>query len=101
MIEAFKKDTNNSLKEIQENTGKQVEALKEETHESLFKIQENTNKQVKELNKTAQDLKVEHTKGDNLRDGKHRKEIRSYRYKHQQHNTRDRRKNLNRKYGRR
>jgi hypothetical protein len=31
MIEDFKKDINNSLKEIQENTGKQIEALKEET----------------------------------------------------------------------
>jgi hypothetical protein len=31
LIEDFKKDINNSLKEIQENTGKQVEALKEET----------------------------------------------------------------------
>ena len=31
MIEDFKKDINNSLKEIQENTGKQVEALKEKT----------------------------------------------------------------------
>ena len=31
MIEDFKKDINNSLKEIQENTGKQVEALKKET----------------------------------------------------------------------
>ena len=31
MIEEFKKDINNSLKEIQENTGKQVEALKGET----------------------------------------------------------------------
>ena len=30
MIENFKKDINNSLKKIQENTGKQVEALKEE-----------------------------------------------------------------------
>jgi hypothetical protein len=28
MIEDFKKDINNSLKEIQENTGKQLEALK-------------------------------------------------------------------------
>ena len=51
MIEDFKKDINNSLKEIQENTGKQVEALKE--------IQENTTKQVKELNKIVQDLKME------------------------------------------
>jgi hypothetical protein len=31
MIEDFKKDINNSLKEIQVNTGKQVEVLKEET----------------------------------------------------------------------
>jgi hypothetical protein len=31
MIEDFKKDINNSLKEIQENTGKQLEVLKEET----------------------------------------------------------------------
>ena len=32
MIYAFKKNINNSLKEIQENTGKQVEVLKEETN---------------------------------------------------------------------
>jgi hypothetical protein len=31
LIEDFKKDINNSLKEIQVNTGKQIEALKEET----------------------------------------------------------------------
>jgi hypothetical protein len=31
MIEEFKKDINDSLKEIQENTGKQVAELKEET----------------------------------------------------------------------
>jgi hypothetical protein len=31
MIEDFTKDINNTLKEKQENTGKQVEALKEET----------------------------------------------------------------------
>jgi hypothetical protein len=35
MMEDYKKDINNSLKEIQENTGKQVEALKEETQKSL------------------------------------------------------------------
>jgi uncharacterized protein YlxW (UPF0749 family) len=59
MIEYFKKDINSSLKEIQENTSKQVEALKEETQKSLKELQENTTKQVKELNKTIQDLKVE------------------------------------------
>ena len=35
LIEDFKKDINNSLKEIQDNTGKQVEVLKEETQKSL------------------------------------------------------------------
>ena len=59
MIEYFKKVINNSLKEIQENTGKQVEALKEETQKSLKELQENTTKQVKELNKILQDLKTE------------------------------------------
>jgi hypothetical protein len=48
MIEDFKKDINNSLKEIQVNTGKQVEALKEETQKSLKELQEITTKQVKE-----------------------------------------------------
>jgi hypothetical protein len=31
MIENVKEDINNSLREIQENTGKQLETLKEET----------------------------------------------------------------------
>ena len=44
MIQDFKKDINNSLKEIQENTGKQVEALKEETKKSLKELQENASK---------------------------------------------------------
>jgi hypothetical protein len=35
MIEEFKKDITNSLKEIQENTGKQVEDLKYKTQKSL------------------------------------------------------------------
>ena len=56
IIEAFKEDINNSLKEIQENTGKQVEAFQEKKKKSLKEIQENTIKQVKELNKTDQDL---------------------------------------------
>jgi hypothetical protein len=37
MIKDFKKVINNSLKEMQKNTGKQVEAFKEETHKSLLK----------------------------------------------------------------
>jgi gas vesicle protein len=35
VIEDFKKDINNSLKEVQENTAKHVEVLKEETQKSL------------------------------------------------------------------
>jgi predicted nucleic acid-binding Zn-ribbon protein len=58
IIEDFKKDINNSLKETQENTDKQVEVLKEETQKSLKELQGNTIKQVKELNKTIQDLKL-------------------------------------------
>jgi hypothetical protein len=58
MIEDFKKDINNSLKEINENTGKQVEILKEETQKSLKELQDTTTKQVKELNKTIQNLKI-------------------------------------------
>jgi hypothetical protein len=59
VIEDFKKDINNSLKEIQENTGKQLEALKEETQKSLKELQGNTIKQEKEMNKIIQDLKME------------------------------------------
>ena len=47
----FKKDINNSLKEIQENTSKQGEALEE--------LRENITKQVKELNKAIQNIKME------------------------------------------
>jgi vacuolar-type H+-ATPase subunit E/Vma4 len=42
MIEDIKKDIKNSLKEIQENTSKQVEDLKEDTQKSLKELQENT-----------------------------------------------------------
>ena len=51
-------DINNSLKEIQENTGKHVEALKVETQRSFKELHENTTKQVEELNKTIQDIKL-------------------------------------------
>jgi DNA anti-recombination protein RmuC len=59
MVEDIKKDFNNSLKEIQENTDKQVENLKEEAQKSLKELHENTTKRVMELNKTTQDLKRE------------------------------------------
>jgi hypothetical protein len=58
-LENVKKEFNNSLKEIQENTAKQVEDLKEEAQKSLKKLEENTTKQVMELNKTIQDIKRE------------------------------------------
>ena len=48
MVEDIKKDFNNSLKEIQENTAKDLQVLKEK--------QENTTKQMMELNKTIQNL---------------------------------------------
>jgi hypothetical protein len=51
VIEDFKKDINNSIKEIQENTSKQVEALKEETQKSLEELQENTNQTREEIEK--------------------------------------------------
>ena len=54
-----KEHISNSLKEIQENTGKQVEALKEERNKPFKEIQENTIKQVKEFNKISLELKVE------------------------------------------
>jgi hypothetical protein len=44
MIEDFRKGINNSLKEIQENTDKQVEDLKKGTQKSLKELQENTTK---------------------------------------------------------
>lgn len=37
ILEDFKKGKNNSLKEIQDNPGKQVEALKEETNKNPLK----------------------------------------------------------------
>jgi vacuolar-type H+-ATPase subunit E/Vma4 len=48
LVEDIKRDINSYLKEIQENTAKQVEALKEEIYNFLKELQENTPKQVKE-----------------------------------------------------
>ena len=42
MVEDIKKNFNNSLKEIQENTAKQVEHIKEEAQKCLEELQENT-----------------------------------------------------------
>jgi hypothetical protein len=44
MVENIKKNLNNSLKEIQENTAKKVEDIKEEAQKSCKELQENTRK---------------------------------------------------------
>ena len=59
MVEDIKNDFNKSLKEIDENTAKQVEDLKRKHKNTLKELKENTTKQVIELNKTIQDLKSE------------------------------------------
>jgi predicted RecB family endonuclease len=59
MVEDIKKNFNNSLKEIQENTAKQVEDLEEETQKFLKELHENMAKKVVELNKTIQYIKKE------------------------------------------
>jgi hypothetical protein len=57
LVEDFKKGINRSLKEIQENTAKQVEAVKEETQKYQKELQENTTKQVMDLNKPSKIIK--------------------------------------------
>jgi chromosome segregation ATPase len=65
MAEDIKMDFTNSLKELQENTDKELQVLKEKQEnttkqvEVLKEKQENTSKQVMELNKTIEDLKRE------------------------------------------
>jgi chromosome segregation ATPase len=65
IVEDIMKDFNNSLKEIQENTAKELQVLKEKQGnttkqvEVLKEKQENTFKQVMEMNKTILDLKRE------------------------------------------
>jgi chromosome segregation ATPase len=65
MVEDIKKDFNSSLKEIQENTAKELQVLEEKQEkitkevEVLNEKQENTYKQVMEMNKTILDRKRE------------------------------------------
>jgi chromosome segregation ATPase len=65
MVEDIKKDYNKSLKEIQENTAKELQVLKEKHENTTKQIevlkvkQENTSKQVMEMNKTILNLKRE------------------------------------------
>jgi chromosome segregation ATPase len=70
MVEDIKKDFNNSLKEIQENTAKELQVLREKQEnttkqvEVLKEIQENISKNMMELNKRILDIKRE---GDTIK----------------------------------
>jgi len=100
MIEDFKKDISNSLKEIQDNTGRQVEAIKEETQKIPQRITGKHNQTGKgtEQNhlgsKNGNRDNKEIIRGDNSGDQKPRKEVRSHIHKHYKQNTTDRRENL-------
>ena len=99
MIEDFKKDINNSLKEIQENTVKQ---------KSFKRKHQNPLKNYRKIQQTGEEIEQYHhpgskngsrnnkeiTKRDNLGDRAPRKEVMSYRCKHHQQNTRTREENL-------
>jgi hypothetical protein len=75
MIEDYKKDINNSLKEIQENTSKQEKEL------NNYLGCKNGNRKII-------------TEGDNSGNRKPKKEVRKPRCKHNKQNTRDKRENL-------
>ncbi|WP_330949809.1 hypothetical protein [Streptococcus anginosus] len=115
MLEDFKKDVKNSLRETQENINKQVEAYREESQKCLKEFQENINKQVEahreevtkiperipgKHNQTVEGIKngnrsnQERTHGNNPGYRKPKEETRSCRYKLHQQNTRDGRENL-------
>jgi hypothetical protein len=97
LIEDFKKNINNSLKDIQENTG--IQPLKRK-HKNPLKIPGKYNQtgegieQNHPASKKGSRSNKEITKGDNSGDRKPRKEIRSHRCKHHHQNTRDRRENF-------
>jgi len=97
--EDFKKNINNSLKEIKENRGNQVEPIEREHKKPLKSTEKKTTKQVKLFNNTIQNLKMEiqvikkSKRQTILGDRKPKKDIRSHRYKHYQQNKRDRREN--------
>ena len=74
MIEDLKKYINNSLKDIQKNTSKQVDVLKEETCKSYNELQKNQTGEVIERHhrgfKNGNRNNKEIIKGDNPRDRK-------------------------------
>ena len=98
LIEDFKKYIK-FLKEIQENTGKQVEALKRKHKNPLknYRKHKQTGEGIEKndpgSNNESRNNK-EITNGNNSGDRKPTKDIRSHRFKHQQQNTGDRREAL-------
>jgi len=59
-VEAYREESQKSLKEFQENINKQVEAHREESQKSLKEFQKNTIKQLKELKMEIEAIKEEH-----------------------------------------
>uniref|UniRef100_A0ABK0LYR1 Nucleic acid binding protein n=1 Tax=Rattus norvegicus TaxID=10116 RepID=A0ABK0LYR1_RAT len=59
-VEAYREELQKCLKEFQENINKQVETHREETQKSLKEFQENTIKQLKELKMEIEAIKKEH-----------------------------------------
>ena len=59
-VEAYREESQKCLKEFQENINKQVETHREETQKSLKEFQENTIKQLKELKMEIEAIKKEH-----------------------------------------
>jgi hypothetical protein len=81
---------------LKSNLMEMIEVFKEEMNESLKEIQGNKIKQVKERNKIVQELKIEI---EAIRKAQteailEMEKPRNYSYKHQQHNTGDGRENL-------
>ena len=91
---------------MQNNTGKQVEALKRKQINSLKKYRKTQTdvgiEQSGPRPKTRSRNNKENRNGGKPENGKPKKEVMSYRCKHQQQNTRNRRENLRcRRYCRR
>jgi hypothetical protein len=93
MIQAFKENIYNLLKEIQENIVKQIQVLKEETNKPLkiyTKIKTGEgNEKNGPRHKNGNRNRKETTNGDNPHNGKPKKKNRNYRCKNRQQNTRD------------
>jgi hypothetical protein len=86
IIESFKEDINNSMKEMQENTGKQVKKL---------------NKAIQYLKVEVETIKKKNTNGGKPGNGKPKSVLMNYRFNYYQQNTRGRTENLRcRRYGR-